>query len=66
VPRASGELIVESVTYIVCGQPGLDTGGETVPYVAGWGEAGALDALQQDAQAIDEVARRPASRRLFG
>ena len=36
----------------------LDTGGETIPYVAGWGEDGALDAIHQDAQTIDEVARR--------
>lgn len=46
------------MTFIVCGQVGLDTSGETIPYVAGWGETGELDAIQQDAQTIDEVARR--------
>jgi antirestriction protein ArdC len=56
--RARAEVMVDCVTYIVCGQLGLDTSGETIPYVAGWGEDGALDAIQQDAQAIDEVARR--------
>jgi len=49
---------LKSVTYIVCGQLGLDTSGETIPYVAGWGEDGALDAIHADAQTIDEVARR--------
>jgi hypothetical protein len=48
----------KSVTYIVCSQVGLDTGGESIPYVAGWGAGGELDAIQQDAQTIDEVARR--------
>ena len=56
--RARAEVMVDCVTYIVCGQVGLDVGGETIPYVAGWGEDGALDAIQQDAQTIDEVARR--------
>jgi hypothetical protein len=56
--RARAEVMVDCVTYIVCGQVGLDVGGETIPYVLGWGEDGALDAIQQDAQTIDEVARR--------
>ena len=56
--RARAEVMVDCVTYIVCGQLGLDTSGETISYVAGWGEDGALDAIQQDAQTIDEVARR--------
>lgn len=56
--RARAEVMVDCVTYIVCGQVGLDVGGETIPYVAGWGEDGALDAIQHGAQTIDEVARR--------
>jgi len=56
--RERAEVMVDCVTFIVCGQVGLDTSGETIPYVAGWGEDGALDAIQQDAQTIDEVARR--------
>jgi hypothetical protein len=32
--------------------------GETVPYVAGWGEDGALEAVSEYAKAIDELARR--------
>lgn len=56
--RARAEVMVDCVTYIVCGQLGLDTSGETIPYVAGWGEDGALDAIHADAQTIDEVARQ--------
>lgn len=56
--RERAEVMVDCVTYIVCGQVGLDTGGESIPYVAGWGEGGGLDAIQQDAHTIDEVARR--------
>ncbi len=56
--RERAEVIVDSVTYIVCGQLGLDTSGETIPYVAGWGEDGALDAIRADAQTIDDVARQ--------
>jgi hypothetical protein len=56
--RARAEVMVDCVTYIVLAQLGLDTSGESIPYVAGWGEDGALDALQADAQTIDEVARR--------
>jgi hypothetical protein len=37
---------------------GLDVSGETIPYVAGWGEDGALDAVTQFAQLIDDLARR--------
>ena len=56
--RARAEVMVDCVTYIVCGQLGLDTSGETIPYVAGWGEDGALDAIHADAQTIDDVARQ--------
>ncbi|MFL5911771.1 MAG: hypothetical protein ACJ768_14500 [Gaiellaceae bacterium] len=30
------EVIVESATYIAASAAGLDTGGESIPYVAGW------------------------------
>lgn len=56
--RERAEVMVDCVTYIVCGQLGLDTAGESIPYVAGWGQDGALDAIQAYAQTIDEVARR--------
>ena len=45
-------------SLVVLGGLGLDVSGETVPYVAGWGEDGALDAVTQFAHLIDELARR--------
>jgi hypothetical protein len=32
------EVLVDTVTHIVLSQRGLDVSGETVPYIAGWGE----------------------------
>ena len=52
------EVIVESATYIAASAAGLDTSGESIPYVAGWGEDGALEAIQQVAELIDTVALR--------
>jgi hypothetical protein len=52
------EVIVESATYIAASAAGLDTSGESIPYVAGWGENGALEAIQQVAELIDRVALR--------
>jgi len=37
---------------------GLDTSGSTVPYIAGWGENGELDAIRNYAETIDKLARR--------
>lgn len=56
--RARAEVLVDTITYIVCGTAGLDTSGETIPYVAGWGEDGVLDAITEYAGVIDEVARK--------
>lgn len=56
--RAEAEVIVDTVTYVVCSGAGLDTGGESIPYVAGWGEDGSLDAVRSAAETIDAVARR--------
>jgi hypothetical protein len=33
-------------------------GGESIPYVAGWGQDGALDAIREYAETIDAIARR--------
>jgi hypothetical protein len=49
---------VDCVTYVVCSSAGLDVGGESIPYVAGWGEDGALDAIREYAETIDAIARR--------
>lgn len=56
--RRKAEVIVDSITFIVCAGAGLDIGGESIPYVAGWGEDGALDAVTEFAGVIDTLARR--------
>jgi len=56
--RRRAEVLVDTVTFIVCGAVGLDTSGSSVPYVAGWGESGELDAIRGYAETIDEIARR--------
>jgi hypothetical protein len=56
--RQLAEVLVDTVTYVVCGSVGLDVSGSSVPYVAGWGEAGELDAIRGYAETIDEIARR--------
>ncbi len=55
-PRA--EVLVDTVCFVVCASVGLDTSASTVPYVAGWGEDGDLDAVRTFAETIDIVARR--------
>lgn len=55
--RAEAELIVESVACIVCGSVGLDTTGESVPYLAGWNNDQAVDRIKLLATTIDEIAR---------
>jgi hypothetical protein len=52
--RERCEVLVDCVTYVCCASVHLDVGGETIPYVAGWGEDGALDRHRQ--------AGRPATR----
>jgi hypothetical protein len=56
--RERAEVLVDCVTYIVCGSAGLDVSGDSVPYIAGWGEDGALDAIREYAETIDAIARR--------
>lgn len=51
-------MIVDTTAYLVCAAVGLDTSGESVPYIAGWGEQGALEAVTQAAETIDALARR--------
>ena len=38
--RPEAEVIVDTATLIILGGAGLDVSGETIPYVAGWGESG--------------------------
>ena len=56
--RAQAEVIVDTVSYLVAASVGLAVGGETIPYVAGWGEEGALEAVTEFAETIDSIARR--------
>jgi hypothetical protein len=56
--RRRAEVLVDTVTYVVCGSVGLDVSSDSVPYVAGWGEDGALDAIRDYAGTIDAIARR--------
>lgn len=57
--RERAEVLVDTVTYVVlAGQVGLDVGGDSIPYVAGWGEAGELDSIREYAETIDAIARR--------
>jgi hypothetical protein len=58
--RAQAEVIVDTTTLVVLSEVGLDVSGETIPYVAGWGETGALEAVTEFAQLIDGLARRVA------
>jgi len=56
--RARSEVIVDTTTHLVCSSVGLRVDGETVPYVAGWGENGALEAVTEFAGTIDQLARQ--------
>jgi hypothetical protein len=56
--RERAEVIVDTATYVAAASVGLDVSGESIPYVAGWGEDGALDAVTAFAATIDELARK--------
>jgi antirestriction protein ArdC len=55
---ASEELVAESVAFIVCGSLGLDTAGNSVPYLASWAEHTPEDAFERVAGLVDRLARR--------
>ena len=56
--RAQAEVMVETVTLLAASTVGLAVDGETIAYVSGWGEDGALEAVTEFAETIDRVARR--------
>jgi hypothetical protein len=56
--RSRAQVVVDTVTFVVCSAVGLAVDGESIPYVAGWGENGALDAVLEFAEIIDALARR--------
>ncbi len=49
---------LKSAAFVVAAGLHLNTGGESIPYLAEWGEDGALEAVTEAAQLIDEIARR--------
>ena len=55
--RPQAEVIVDTASLIILSGAGLDASGETIPYVAGWGETGALEAVTEHAELIDRLAR---------
>lgn len=56
--RERAEAIVECAAFIVAAGLHLATDGESIPYVAGRGKDGALAAVTEAAELIDEIARR--------
>jgi len=50
--------MVETATLLAASTVGLAVDGETIPYVSGWGEHGASEAVTEFAETIDQVARR--------
>ena len=64
VGRASGlahaveEVVVEAVAYLGCAAAGLDSGCDSVPYIACHGDEQAIEALSDAAELIDALARR--------
>jgi antirestriction protein ArdC len=56
--RDRAEVIVETAAYVVCSGLGLPTDGESIHYIAGWGQDGALDAVTEAAAVIDQIAGR--------
>jgi hypothetical protein len=56
--RAQAEVMVDTATYVAAASVGLDVSGESVPYIAGWGESGALEAVTAFATTIDALARQ--------
>ncbi len=51
-------MIVHTATFVAAASVGLAVGGESIPYVAGWGEDGALETVTEFAATIDSIARR--------
>lgn len=56
--RQAAEVIVETATFIVLTGAGLDTSASTVPYVAGWGEADGVAAIDTFAAVVSAVAKK--------
>lgn len=56
--RARSEVLADTICFVACSSVGLAVDGESIAYVAGWGEDGALEAATEFAATIDALARR--------
>jgi antirestriction protein ArdC len=56
--REQAEVLADTICFVVCSSVGLAVDGESIAYVAGWGEDGALEAVSEFAATIDQLARR--------
>ena len=54
---AEAEVCVECVSYVVAATAGLDTAGEAIPYLAGWGGEQARQTVRRLAALIDATAK---------
>jgi hypothetical protein len=54
---AEAEVAVECVSFIVASSAGLDTRGEAIPYIAGWGGEDAKHKIRRLAALIDKTAK---------
>ncbi|MCP9491199.1 MAG: hypothetical protein MSC31_15180 [Solirubrobacteraceae bacterium MAG38_C4-C5] len=54
---AEAEVCVECVSYLVAASAGLDTAGEAIPYLAGWGGDQARQTVRRMAALIDATAK---------
>lgn len=55
---ADAEVAVECVSYVVASAVGLDTSGEAIPYMVGWGGEDAREKMRRMAGLIDAAAKR--------
>jgi hypothetical protein len=55
---ADAEVAVECVSYMVASTAGLDTSGEAIPYIAGWGGDDARAKVRALAELIDRAAKQ--------
>lgn len=55
---AQEELVVESIAFSVTGTLGLDTAGDSIPYLTSWSTNTDLDVLEATAKLINRLANR--------
>ena len=55
---AAEELVAETVAYSVCASSGVDPGGFSISYLAGWSERTPIATIERTAALIDRLSRR--------